>query len=118
VGTIEGAGAFNLQGNTLTTNADADTTVSGIISGSGGSLVTMHQAACKLHEVVPSHPLAACEPTQSGTPLPRSDVGQEHLRVVAMANIELPERQPELIQRNRAAAFVHGEVVKVSTSSL
>lgn len=39
VGTIEGAGAFNLQGNTLTTNADADTTVSGIISGSGGSLV-------------------------------------------------------------------------------
>ncbi len=39
VGTIAGAGAFNLQGNALTTNADTNTTVSGVISGSGGSLV-------------------------------------------------------------------------------
>ncbi|MDZ4401970.1 autotransporter-associated beta strand repeat-containing protein [Prosthecobacter sp.] len=38
LGTIAGAGSFDLQGNALTTNADTDTTVSGVISGSGGSL--------------------------------------------------------------------------------
>jgi autotransporter-associated beta strand protein len=39
IGTITGAGSFDLQGNALTTNADTDTTVSGVISGSGGSLI-------------------------------------------------------------------------------